>query len=407
MNILFLTTQLPYPPISGGVIKSWKLVEHWGSGDHELTVICPFKNDDKNNAEAFQKALPKVKLISEEIERERSALNLIKSYFLSDTLNVYRNYHPQLKKKIDEVIPKADVVIIDHYEMGQYVEGKYSDKTILHEHNAEYVMWDRLAEFESNPLKKFLIRAESSRIKRTEEKYADRSSLIWAAPNDIIELEKLGIAKSKCRTTYHLGEDEMLDWPELKFEDTEESLLFVGTLTWEANVDGLQWFINEVWPKLIEEKPDLTFNIIGKNPDPRIKALADEYVGINLTGFVEDLEPYHRRARVFVIPLRFGSGIKVKLINAMYRGLPTVTTAVGTEGLDTVNGKHLFETSSPKEQAESVLKLLDDANLWAELSKNCRQLSKNYTWKSLLSRHDAEISEIIGNPKNEKFVLNQ
>ena len=230
--------------------------------------------------------------------------------------------------------------------------------------------------------------------------------MVWAAPNDIDELEKIGISREKCRDTYHLGEDEMLEWPALQFADTEEAILFVGTLTWEANIDGLIWFISEVWPLLIAEKPELKFYIVGKNPDERLKSVASPYKTIEFTGFVKDLEPYHKKCRVFVIPLRFGSGIKVKLINALYRGIPAVTTAVGSEGLDAKIGYHLFESSTANQQASDILKLVEDEKVWTETSRNARELGSKYTWKELLRKHDSEIIELIGNQPVKRHVIN-
>ena len=149
MKILFLTTQLPYPPISGGVIKSWKLVEHWGSTDeHELRIVCPLKNDDPENLKEFKSKLPKVSVLGIELNKKRNPVNLILSYLFSDTLNVYRNRDNQIQKAVEQWIDDSDVVVIDHYEMGQYVSKEHKDKVILHQHNAEYVMWERLAAFE-------------------------------------------------------------------------------------------------------------------------------------------------------------------------------------------------------------------------------------------------------------------
>jgi len=401
MKILFLTTQLPYPPVSGGVIKTWNLVRHWS--DQDLMLICALKAGDRENLEAFKQKLPGINVFAIPFEKKRSPINLLKSYLFAPTLNVYRNRHPEIAHKVEEWIPKADVVFVDHYEMGQYVSEHTDAPIVLHEHNAEFVMWERLAEIETNPIKKFLIKAEANRIKRTELHYASMAETVLAAPNDIRELASIGVPKEKMHITYHLGEDHMLELPPLDFEKTEKALLFIGTLTWEANIDGLLWFLQEVFPLVMKSEPDVRFYIVGKNPDPRIKEVANQNPNITLPGFVEDTEPFYARSRVFAIPLRFGSGIKVKLLNAMYRGIPTVTTPIGTEGLDVESGKELYSEKDPESQARNILTLLRDQNTWEKMRDASRMKVKKYTWATLLSDHDEVLRSLV-NAKEQTLM---
>lgn len=399
MKILFLTTQLPYPPVSGGVIKTWNLVRHWSSSG--LKVICALKPGEEDQVDEFLSKVPQIDHFMVPFERKRTAFNLLKSYLFAPTLNVYRNFNIQIKRKTEEWAQDCDVIFVDHYEMGQYVPSTYKGKVILHQHNAEYVMWERLAEIEKNPFKKILIKLESNRIRKTEKAYSKRATLVLAAPNDIEELATIGVSKTKMTPTYHLGEDFLLDSPDVEFRETEKSLLFVGTLTWEANIDGLLWFLDNVYPQILGAHPNLKFYIIGKNPDPRLVSKVEKYPSVELTGFVKELEPYFKKARVFVIPLRFGSGIKVKLLNAMYRGIPVVTTPIGTEGLAVESGKDLFCTSKIGEQVSAISTLLDNEEVWNNLRNSSRAIAKNYTWKKLLSDHDATIQSLLQTTENQ------
>jgi glycosyltransferase involved in cell wall biosynthesis len=396
MRILFLTTQLPYPPKSGGIIKTWRLLEHW-SKMHEVTLVHPLKEVDHEYITAFKTEELKLKEhYYEEVIRPRSPLSLVQSYLGHASLNVYRNHSKGIEKKIHGMLEKQDLVFIDHYELGQYIPKGISAKVILHEHNAEYIMWSRLSEIEQNPIKRAILVLESKRIAKAECKYASVSDQVWAAPNDQIELEKIGVPKEKMRTTYHLGEDFMMDIPDMEFQSTEKRILFIGTLTWEANVDGLLWFFKEIWPELKKEGT-LKLDIIGKNPDPRLiqAALGDD--NVSFLGFIEDLEPYYLRSRVFIVPLRFGSGIKVKLLNAMYRGIPTVTTEIGTEGLEVTNGKELYQTSSPIEFSSRIKELMSSESCWNSMRDEARIKARKYTWKSLLNAHDEHLSELGNN----------
>lgn len=394
MRILFITTQLPFPPKSGGLIKTFRLLQYL-TKEHDVSLLHLMKGEDALHLDAFNTSIKLQDHVHVPIERPRTAFNLLKSYFLAPTLNVYRNMSAQLAQSASERADQADIIIIDHYEMGQYVPDRTRAKVILHEHNAEYVMWDRLAEIETNLVKKLILHLEAARIRRTERNYALRADQIWAAPNDINELEEIGVPRTKMRQTFHLGEDEMLEDPDIQWEDTRLSLLFVATLTWEANVHGLLWFMDQCWSDLKDMHPDLTMDIIGKNPDQRLLQAAEGKPGIQFLGFVDDLAPHYAEHRVFLVPLRFGSGIKVKLLNAMYRGIPTVTTSIGMEGLEVENGRELFIADDSKLYTDSVSRLLTDRECWEAQRNQMRIKAKEYSWSHLLAQHENQLRELL------------
>jgi len=395
LQFVFLSTQLPFPPKSGGLIKSWRLLKHL-SFYHDIHVVCCLKGDDNKHLESFKSSMKLASCTAVEIQMERTPLNLVRSYLLADSLNVFRSKSTIVKNAVLKLVEHADLLIVDHYEMGQYIPLQMKAKCILHQHNAEYVMWKRFSELETNLLKKSILKIESRRIALAERKYAELADLIWAAPNDIIELEKIGIPRDKMKVTYHLGEDEMLQWPEMQFDQTECTVLFVGTLTWEANIDGLLWFINNCWVKITNEVPQVKFKIVGRNPDERLVKLASSFENIFLLGFVDSLELVYSSSRVFITPLRFGSGIKVKVLNALYRGIPLVTTEIGVEGIDAENGIHLYFTDQdPIEFGNCVIALLENKYIWKQMSEKARILGTKYTWQKLIGEHQKEIDDLL------------
>lgn len=391
-KILFITTQLPYPPISGGVIKSWKMVKHL-SEKYNLYAAFFLKGKDR---EKFSEFLSLVNLKGhyvEDLDIPRNIKTLLFSLLQFIPLNLFRNQSATFKKHIDTVASEYDIILIDHYEMFQYVPIGFKGKVVLHQHNCEYLMWKRFGEIEKNIFKKGALYIQSFLIKKYESEIGKKSDAILAAPNDIEELEKLGIPKEKFFITYHLAEDDFLTYPPLNYSPHKEALLFVGTLTWEANVDGLIWFLNNCWESLLQEKPNLQLYIVGKNPDTRIVEYANKYQNISLPGFVEDLEPYFQKSGVFICPLRFGSGIKVKVVNAMYRGIPVVTTPIGIEGLAVENNKHIAYASEPEALTQSILNLLNDENQWSSIALNSRSFAKEHlSWEFVYLTMDNAIN---------------
>ena len=257
-------------------------------------------------------------------------------------------------------------------------------------------MWERFAQLPGNPAMRVAAHMEAGRVRRSEAALARRADLVFAAPNDGKELVAAGADGTRIRDTFHLGDDQQLELPQLAFEHTRKKLMYVGFLGWEPNVQGLVWFINEIWPRLLQQHPDLEFDIVGKNPDRRLQNAAAPWQGINLTGYVADLQTIYGDSRVSVAPLLFGSGMKVKVLDAMARGMPTVTTSVGAEGIDIENGLHLLVADEPDQMANAILSLLEDAELWQRLQDNSRALiNERYTWRRLFTNMHRDIDTAL------------
>ena len=395
MKLLFLTTQLPYPPFQGGVIKSWRLVEYFHN-EFDLDVVALLKGNDKKNEEAFLECLPGLSYTGIPVDRPRSIGALVGSYRLGKTLNEFRSYSKEAAGIIAERAKTCDAIFVDHYEMQQYVPRDFSGRIVLHEHNAEYVLWQRFAEIQQNPLKKIMIGKEAKRIAKAEKKYTQQADLILASPNDTDALVEIGTDRNKIKRTFHLGEDELLDLPDLQFRPDEKALLYIGTLSWEPNVDGLLWFLEKIWPDIEAANPSVRMYIVGKDPDKRLKEATAVYQRVVLTGFVDDLETYFRKCSVFVVPQRFGSGIKVKVLNAFYRGIPCVTTPVGVEGMSAEDESEVMVAKTAGEFAERTTKLLNEESHWTRLRDNSRKKARDmFRWEPLLTAHKDAIVDLV------------
>lgn len=395
-RLVFITNQLPFPPHSGGVIKSWRFIRHL-AGTFEVTLITPLKGEDAVHLPAFTRALPAVTVHAQPVDRPRTALNFLRSLIAAPTLNVYRNADRGLHTAAADAIRKADLVLVDHLEVFPYVPADTAIPVVLHQHNAEYVMWERSRSVASSLAERLVIHLEAARVKHFEAKACKRADLVFAAPNDQEELAKIGVPRTKFRTTYHLGDDSGLEAPTLPFEEAGNNLLYVGTLSWPANADGLLWFLSDVWPSLKRNHHGLTMDIIGKGADAHLLAAASAAQGVTLRGFVEDLEPYYRKSKVFLAPLRFGSGTKVKVITALYRGLPCATTSIGTEGLDLAPGQEILLADDAGAMVLGIDRLLTDKAFWETIRDGGRAKAKrDLGWNALLDGHVNTLLDLSG-----------
>jgi glycosyltransferase involved in cell wall biosynthesis len=167
----------------------------------------------------------------------------------------------------------------------------------------------------------------------------------------------------------------------------------VGLLTYEPNLDALGYFTSEVLPIVRRERPDVTLRVVGRYGDgPRIRAIAATD-GVDMLGELPDVTDELRRATVAVVPIRFGGGTRIKLLEAFAYGLPAVSTTVGAEGLDVVPGTHLLVAEGPKAFAEACLTLLRDEHARERLAAAARLLYlESYQWSMVRPR----IVEVAG-----------
>lgn len=395
MKILFLTPQLPYPPVSGGLIKTLKMIKFL-STIHEIDLGFFLKDTSEItglNLEAFKNEVNATSFYKY-LNVERTGTNFLRSLFCKVPMSVYRNRDKEFLSQIEAKMNNYDIIFIDHFLMFQYVPKEWKKKVVLHQHNAEFIMWQRYAETQPNLIKKTLINFEAIRIKEYEKSILERSNVVLASTNDIELLSKITDKKIKFMETLHLGDESLLESPPLVFQKTQQAILYIGTLTWEANRDGLYWFLQNVWPRVKKNHPALIFNVIGKNNAPELFNEWGNDPQIKWHGFVEDLNVFYDNARISVAPLNFGSGIKVKVINALYRGLPMVTTEIGVEGLDLKNGQHIFISNDGEEQARQIETLLQDEIQWSKISSQSRAIALSlYSWEGVLQKINQAIQD--------------
>jgi len=157
------------------------------------------------------------------------------------------------------------------------------------------------------------------------------------------------------------------------------TLVYFGLLSYVPNVDGVTYFVRDIWPRIAESHPEARCKIIGGQPPPSILALAGPR--IELTGFVSDLRPHLAAAAAVVVPLRLGGGTRLKIVEAMAMGKAIVSTTVGAEGIEAVPGRDLLVEDEPVAFADAVNRLLAEPDLAARIGQSARQLAvERYAW---------------------------
>ena len=170
--------------------------------------------------------------------------------------------------------------------------------------------------------------------------------------------------------------DKFLDKIEEDFEK-REGLVFVGGFAHPPNADAVLWFAREIFPLIRAQIPDMKFYVVGSKVTDEIKGLEQPGNGIIIKGFVsdEELEDIYQKCRIVVVPLRYGAGVKGKVVEAIYNGAPIVTTSIGAEGIPDVE-KTLEIADGAEEFADKTVKLYQDTKRLKQLSDSTQDYIK-------------------------------
>jgi glycosyltransferase involved in cell wall biosynthesis len=176
----------------------------------------------------------------------------------------------------------------------------------------------------------------------------------------------------------------------------EPIILMTGYMRDPANEDGVKWFFNHIWPELREKHPDVKFYIVGASPSRHIRKMVNKDPRIVVTGLVKDIRPYRNRARVMVSPVRLGSGLRTKVLEAMASGLRVVSTSLGMEGIEAQTGVNCLVADTPELFIQSTDWLLSDRELSGRMARNAKKLIQNkYELEIGLTRFEKILKSIV------------
>lgn len=160
-------------------------------------------------------------------------------------------------------------------------------------------------------------------------------------------------------------------------------IVFVGSMDYHANVDGVVSFAREVWPRLHDRKPEFIFTIVGRDPSPAVRDLAS-MPGVEVTGTVDDVRPYYHEAVASIVPLKVGGGSRLKILESMAAGVPVVSTTLGAEGLNLTHNENILIADSDEAMIAEVVRIIDDAETRSQLINAGRELVfRQYDWSTL------------------------
>jgi glycosyltransferase involved in cell wall biosynthesis len=277
---------------------------------------------------------------------------------------------PALRRSAD-----FDVVLVEHAGLAPLVTERVGSRWVLTMHNLPSVQAEQAAGLAPSSRHRWLWEREAAKARRLEAD-AGRAFDTVIAVSDQDASRLTGDVR-----VVPNGVDLEAFMPTPL--PSTPSLVFTGTLDYRPNVDGILWFCREVLPSAARRVPGLTLTIAGRRPVPAVRELARQ-PGVSVIADVADIRPVLQRARLAVVPIRLGTGTRLKVLEAMAAGRPVVGTAVGLEGLGVEAGRHALVADDPAGLADAIVSLCADTELAARLAAGGRQLVEaRYGWDDI------------------------
>jgi polysaccharide biosynthesis protein PslH len=401
MNILLISSYLPYPLYSGGHIRLFNLIKEL-SGKHKITLICE-KRNYQGEAEIIEVKKFCKKVITVPRRKQWSIKNIVKTGLSPLPFLVIGHSNKQMRDSIQKELNENQFDLI-HVETSYVMQNIPLTKVpiVLVEHNIEYMVYKRFTDKAPLLLKPFLS-VDVLKLKYWEER-------MWAKAKKLIavsEIEKkIMQEKRKDVVIVSNGVDISKFNPspqqqKSKINKDEKRILFIGEFKWMQNRDAIGWIIREIWPKLRSEFiPSMTDKgiklwVVGRSiPDSVRKLTSDRNIVFDDSA-PKETEKIFEKADLLLAPIRVGGGTSFKILEAMASGVPVVTTSLGN-AIGAKEGSEIVVAESPEDFVAGIKKILENKEYCKEISQNGRKLiEKKFNWKKIASDLDSVYESVV------------
>jgi glycosyltransferase involved in cell wall biosynthesis len=397
LKILFLTNLLPYPLDNGGKIKTFNTLKAL-SLHHEVDLLAFVNNEsDKKYKKNLDVVCRNVGIVHKVVVKDASKFQFLADYVASLFSSLPYVIKKFFSKKMKDTIirfqrkRKYDLIYVNHLSMMVYQRFFYS-RLLLDQQNVESLIFYRMIKQTDNRFVRCLGSIEYIKLKKFEKEMLGKADEIIALSQ--ADKKKFvhmldGHQKTINIIPIHVDED-MLEFHPMK--DGKVHLLFMGTMSWYPNKEGITWFLKNCFVHLDPEKYYLY--ICGSNPSKEIMNYQNAS-NITVTGYVADINVYISECEISIVPLFIGSGQRVKIIESFARGLPVISTSIGAEGLVT-DQNNILIADTPEQFLKTIKRLADQPLLRKKIKNNARLIYEKYYSKESLSRELNRIFQSMG-----------
>lgn len=391
MRILWIKTSPLHPLTRGGDLRTFHVLRQLHLR-HEVTFVgmtadagqvAGAQHAPEYSSQAFWAHEPKVSL---HLPKWKFLLGALANVLLELPYAVSRFQSARLRRLLQERIQQQsfDLIVSDFLfpaaSLPWSLKAQSQCPWVLFQHNVESMIWRRRAEGKTG-IRGAYWRTQRDRMLRFETQACQRFDGVLAVSEEDARVFRDEMALPNVLGVVPTGVD--LDYFQAlpQTQPAVPTVVFMGSMDWYANVDGVRWFAEAVWPLVRQQMPEARFVVVGRKPPADIEALATKGLSIEVTGTVPDVRPFLRAADVVVVPLRIGGGTRLKIYEAMAAEVPVVSTRIGAEGLSVQDGRHLLLADSAEETAAAVLRVLRTPELKAELARHAlEEVARPCSW---------------------------
>jgi glycosyltransferase involved in cell wall biosynthesis len=389
LRMLLLSPMAPSPPRFGAQARTHGLLTNLAQ-HHEITAVIIHDESTPQDSEAAMRSYCKqIHFIRNPHGASgwRRRLLQLRSWFSRESFQRLVSMSPEVQACLDEVLraQRFDVVLVNfphlaHYRLRQSPPGTPAPVVIIDSHDVHYDLARQIAASAASFGRRLHARLNWRKLQREEIAAYENADGVCVC--SLADQQRLAKDAPAARTVIipNAADVDRLQPRVTDPAPDADTVLFFGLLASVPNVDGLLFFIRDIWPRILAARPTARFMVVGANPAPELRAL--EAPGVTLVGPVDDLRPYLSRAAAVVVPLRLGSGTRLKILESWAMARPVVSTSLGAEGLESVSGKHLLIADDPAEFGAAVVRILNEPELAAKLGAAGRSLvSESYSWQ--------------------------
>lgn len=387
-KILFVTDKFPWPLDGGGQIRSFQVLKCLA---RRYTVkflsVCP-------ETSAHEKAIAELGIETRTFRRRHNplitSLRIAQSLVTKRPYPLPKNFSRSMLRAIQSELNdgNVDAVHFNHLDTAQYIDclerrGSHI-KVIVDTHNVFSSLYARMTHCQDRPIRKAYCWIQWRKMQKYEKSVLLKSDCVVVCSE--VERELLSLwGVHNCIVVPNGVDTEFfnLNIPSRGAHDNPPHLVFMGAMDYLPNADGIRWFFRSVVPELNRSMSSYKLTIVGRNPP--VDLLAWQQPGsIEFTGRVDDVRPYARSADVFFVPLRIAGGTRLKILEALAMELPVVSTRVGAEGLEFLDGVHLRLVDTAVEMAEAIVRLTKEPEHAREMARSGgEKLRERYAWRAV------------------------
>jgi len=394
LRILILTPSIPYPPNWGFGIRVYQFIRYLAQR-HQVTVLAYARSDEADKVTELETTGAKVYTLPPPFttaagKRRAQALSLFSRTSFQTSSLCKNEMQSTLRKLLSE--QPYDIIQVESSQLSNF-EYVGNAKTVLDEHNIEYELLQRMYHTERSPLRRIYNGLEYYKFRREEQRsWRHVDACVFTSARE----EQMVARQLPRKTTIVAPNGVDIDYfKPIATTVIPDSLVFTGLISYRPNTDAVLYFAREILPLILRERQRARFYVVGMGATEEVQQLAGP--NIVITGEVPDVRPYVQQAAAFVVPLRMGSGTRLKVLEGLAMSKPMVSTTVGCEGICVNHEEHLLIADEPAAFAGQVIRLLRDHDLGGRLGKAGRALvEQQYSWPSVVQILERLYTDLVG-----------